>query len=77
MTGGAGGDLKLAAAEGVDTFITGEGPHWTLRAGRGTGLECFLRRPLRDGNFRREGAGGGTFQKIQAAVGISGSPDGL
>ena len=29
VTGGAGGDLKTAAAEGVDTFITGEGPHWT------------------------------------------------
>jgi len=29
VTGGAGGDLKPAAAEGVDTFITGEGPHWT------------------------------------------------
>ncbi|HTL15800.1 MAG TPA: Nif3-like dinuclear metal center hexameric protein, partial [Patescibacteria group bacterium] len=29
VTGGAGGDLKLAAAEGVDTFVTGEGPHWT------------------------------------------------
>jgi dinuclear metal center YbgI/SA1388 family protein len=29
VTGGAGGDLKLAAAESIDTFITGEGPHWT------------------------------------------------
>ncbi|HWQ90140.1 MAG TPA: Nif3-like dinuclear metal center hexameric protein [Clostridia bacterium] len=29
VTGGAGAELKLAAAEGVDTFITGEGPHWT------------------------------------------------
>ncbi|HUZ08427.1 MAG TPA: Nif3-like dinuclear metal center hexameric protein, partial [Candidatus Paceibacterota bacterium] len=29
VTGGAGGDLKMAAAAGVDTFITGEGPHWT------------------------------------------------
>jgi dinuclear metal center protein, YbgI/SA1388 family len=29
VTGGAGGDLKKAADEGVDTFITGEGPHWT------------------------------------------------
>jgi dinuclear metal center YbgI/SA1388 family protein len=29
VTGGAGGDLKQAASEGVDTFITGEGPHWT------------------------------------------------
>jgi len=29
VTGGAGGEIKLAAKEGVDTFITGEGPHWT------------------------------------------------
>ena len=29
VTGGAGQDVKLAAAEGVDTFVTGEGPHWT------------------------------------------------
>jgi dinuclear metal center YbgI/SA1388 family protein len=29
VTGGAGSRLKLAAQEGVDTFITGEGPHWT------------------------------------------------
>jgi dinuclear metal center YbgI/SA1388 family protein len=30
VTGGAGSELKKAAAEGVDTFITGEGPHWTF-----------------------------------------------
>jgi putative NIF3 family GTP cyclohydrolase 1 type 2 len=29
VTGGAGSEIKLAAKEGVDTFITGEGPHWT------------------------------------------------
>jgi dinuclear metal center YbgI/SA1388 family protein len=29
VTGGAGSELKKAASEGVDTFITGEGPHWT------------------------------------------------
>ncbi len=29
VTGGAGGELRQAAAEGVDTFITGEGAHWT------------------------------------------------
>jgi putative NIF3 family GTP cyclohydrolase 1 type 2 len=29
VTGGAGSELKLAASEGIDTFITGEGPHWT------------------------------------------------
>ena len=29
VSGGAGAELARAAAEGVDTFITGEGPHWT------------------------------------------------
>ena len=29
VTGGAGSQLKRAAQEGVDTFVTGEGPHWT------------------------------------------------
>jgi dinuclear metal center YbgI/SA1388 family protein len=29
VSGGAGSELVKAAAEGVDTFITGEGPHWT------------------------------------------------
>jgi len=29
VTGGAGAELDQAADEGVDTFITGEGPHWT------------------------------------------------
>lgn len=29
VTGGAGAELSVAAAEGVDTFITGEGPHWS------------------------------------------------
>lgn len=29
VTGGAGAEIRQAAGEGVDTFITGEGPHWT------------------------------------------------
>ncbi len=29
VTGGAGSELRRAAEEGVDTFVTGEGPHWT------------------------------------------------
>jgi dinuclear metal center YbgI/SA1388 family protein len=32
VTGGAGNELKRAAQEGVDTFITGEGAHWTFGA---------------------------------------------
>lgn len=29
VTGGAGSEVAKAAAEGVDTFLTGEGPHWS------------------------------------------------
>jgi len=29
ITGGAGSEIAAMAAEGIDTFITGEGPHWS------------------------------------------------
>lgn len=29
ITGGAGGEVAQAAREGIDTFLTGEGAHWT------------------------------------------------
>jgi dinuclear metal center YbgI/SA1388 family protein len=41
VTGGAGAELKLAATEGVDTFITGEGPHWTYALAEELGLNVF------------------------------------
>ncbi|MGA2801864.1 MAG: Nif3-like dinuclear metal center hexameric protein [Verrucomicrobiota bacterium] len=41
VTGGAGGDLKQAVDEGVDTFITGEGPHWTYAVAEELGLNIF------------------------------------
>ncbi len=41
VTGGAGGDLKTAAEEGVDTFVTGEGPHWTYALAEELGLNVL------------------------------------
>jgi dinuclear metal center YbgI/SA1388 family protein len=41
LTGGAGGELKQAAAEGIDTFITGEGPHWTFALAEELGVNVF------------------------------------
>ena len=41
VTGGAGGDLKQAAEEGVDTFITGEGPHWTYSQAEESGINVL------------------------------------
>jgi dinuclear metal center YbgI/SA1388 family protein len=41
VSGAAGAELKLAAEEGVDTFITGEGPHWTHALAEDLGLNVF------------------------------------
>jgi dinuclear metal center YbgI/SA1388 family protein len=41
VTGGAGSHLKVAAGEGVDTFITGEGPHWTYALAEELGVNVF------------------------------------
>ena len=41
VTGGAGGGVAKAAAEGVDTFITGEGPHWSFTAAEELGINLF------------------------------------
>ena len=41
VTGGAGAELKLAASEGVDTFITGEGPHWTFALAEELGVNVL------------------------------------
>ena len=41
VTGGAGAEMKTAADEGVDTFITGEGPHWTFALAEDLGLNVF------------------------------------
>jgi dinuclear metal center YbgI/SA1388 family protein len=41
VTGGAGAEVKMAAAEGVDTFITGEGPHWTFALAEELGVNVL------------------------------------
>ncbi len=41
VSGGAGGDLLRAAKEGVDTFITGEGPHWTYGLAEELGINVL------------------------------------
>jgi dinuclear metal center YbgI/SA1388 family protein len=41
VTGGAGGEIYAAAGEGIDTFITGEGPHWTYAAAEELGINVL------------------------------------
>lgn len=41
VTGGAGAEVQQAAREGVDTFITGEGPHWSYPLAEELGINIF------------------------------------
>lgn len=41
ITGGAGSEIAAAAAEGIDTFITGEGPHWSYTLAEELGVNIL------------------------------------
>ncbi|MDF1660024.1 MAG: Nif3-like dinuclear metal center hexameric protein [Verrucomicrobiales bacterium] len=41
ITGGAGSEVFDIAATGIDTFITGEGPHWSYTAAEELGLNVI------------------------------------
>ncbi|HWB58380.1 MAG TPA: Nif3-like dinuclear metal center hexameric protein [Chthoniobacteraceae bacterium] len=41
VTGGAGSEIFRAAGEGIDTFITGEGPHWSYTAAEELGVNVI------------------------------------
>jgi dinuclear metal center YbgI/SA1388 family protein len=42
ITGGAGSDIYAIAQEGIDTFITGEAPHWAALAAEELGINLLL-----------------------------------
>lgn len=41
ITGGAGAEIRDIAASGIDTFITGEGPHWTFPLAEELGINVL------------------------------------
>jgi dinuclear metal center YbgI/SA1388 family protein len=41
VTGAAGSEIAAVAREGIDTFITGEGPHWSYTAAEEIGVNIF------------------------------------
>jgi dinuclear metal center YbgI/SA1388 family protein len=42
ITGGAGSEIYGVAREGIDTFITGEAPHWAAVAAEEVGINLLL-----------------------------------
>lgn len=41
ISGGAGSEIAAVAATGIDTFITGEGPHWSYTAAEELGINML------------------------------------
>ncbi|MAS93384.1 MAG: Nif3-like dinuclear metal center hexameric protein [Verrucomicrobiales bacterium] len=41
ITGGAGSEIAAIAETGIDTFITGEGPHWSYTAAEELGINLI------------------------------------
>jgi len=41
VSGGAGSEVARAAAEGIDTLITGEGPHWSFASAEELGVNLL------------------------------------
>lgn len=41
ITGGAGSEVAAMSASGIDTFISGEGPHWSYPLAEELGLNVF------------------------------------
>jgi len=41
ITGGAGGEVELVSKEGIDTFLTGEGQHWTYPLAQELGVNLI------------------------------------
>ena len=41
VTGGAGSEVAATAANGIDTFITGEGPHWSYTLAEELGVNLI------------------------------------
>lgn len=77
VTGGAGGDLKTAAAEGVDTFITGEGPHWTYALAEELGVNVLYGGHYATETFGVKALAGHLSQKFRVPWSFLDHPTGL
>lgn len=61
ITGGAGSEVAKVAAAGVDTFVTGEGPHWSYPLAEEFGINVFY-----GGHYATETFGVKTLAQVLA-----------
>jgi dinuclear metal center YbgI/SA1388 family protein len=51
ITGGAGSEVEAIAGAGIDTFLTGEGPHWSFTAAEELGINVIYGGHYATGTF--------------------------
>ena len=71
VTGGAGGEIYAAARAGVDTYITGEAPHWAAVAAEELGINLFLGGHYATETFGVKALAAKLSRQFDRAVGIS------
>lgn len=64
ITGGAGGEIARAAAAGVDTFVTGEGAHWTFPMAEELGVNLIYAGHYATETFGVKALGGELLRKF-------------
>jgi dinuclear metal center YbgI/SA1388 family protein len=77
VTGGAGGDLEMVADESVDTFITGEGPHWTYALAEELGINILYGGHYATETFGVKALAGHLSQKFRVPWAFLDHPTGL
>jgi dinuclear metal center YbgI/SA1388 family protein len=77
MSGGAAGEIAKAAAAGVDTFLTGEGSHWTYAAAEELGVNLIYAGHYATETFGVKALGAELEKKFGIPWGFIDHPTGL
>jgi dinuclear metal center YbgI/SA1388 family protein len=77
VTGGAGGEIAKAAEAGVDTFLTGEGSHWTFAAAEELGVNLIYAGHYATETFGVKALGTELQRKFKLPWGFVDHPSGL
>jgi dinuclear metal center YbgI/SA1388 family protein len=77
VTGAAGSEIHRVSASGIDTFITGEAPHWAAVAAAELGVNLFLGGHYATETFGVKAVAAHLSKKFSVPWGFIDSPTGL
>lgn len=77
ITGGAGSEVEAMAKEGIETFVTGEGPHWSFPLAEELGLNVLHAGHYATETFGVKAVGQLLVENFGCEVGFMDFPTGL